>query len=101
MRAQLCTFGLRVGTPQISVDNVHVRYEDETSNPDAPFAVGATLERFLLSTTNEHGDAMFVNRVDKTDTGANPPALLHKAASLRGFGMYAPAGSPLHCRLPT
>jgi hypothetical protein len=44
------SFGLRtvaaaVGALQIEISNVHVRYEDETSDPSSHFAFGLTLDR--------------------------------------------------------
>ena len=44
------SFGMRtvaaaVGALQIEISNVHVRYEDETSDPSSPFAFGLTLDR--------------------------------------------------------
>ena len=47
------SFGMRtvaaaVGALQIEISNVHVRYEDETSDPSSPFAFGLTLDRLSL-----------------------------------------------------
>ena len=70
---------------------MHVRYEDTTSQPDAPFAVGVTLDRFALSSTNSRGEAMFINRVDppsSADGGGTPRFLLHKTATVGGLGVY-------------
>ncbi|XP_071800647.1 intermembrane lipid transfer protein VPS13A-like isoform X2 [Asterias amurensis] len=38
---------------QFHVRNVHIRYEDSTSRPDQPFAVGVTLKRLFAETTDE------------------------------------------------
>lgn len=74
---------------QITVTNVHIRYEDSTSHPATPFAVGLTMDRFAVSTTNERGEAVFVNRVDAGSHGSPSTALLHKAASITDLGLYA------------
>ena len=33
---------------QLTVKNIHIRYEDVVSNPARPFIVGITLQRFDL-----------------------------------------------------
>ncbi|XP_022087078.1 vacuolar protein sorting-associated protein 13A-like [Acanthaster planci] len=37
---------------QVKVADIHLRYEDKTTNPDAPFAIGATLHNISLKTTD-------------------------------------------------
>ncbi|ESO95114.1 hypothetical protein LOTGIDRAFT_160876 [Lottia gigantea] len=39
---------------QIKVSNIHVRYEDNLTNPNHPFAIGATLKDLLFQTTDEN-----------------------------------------------
>nr|XP_039248521.1 vacuolar protein sorting-associated protein 13C-like isoform X1 [Styela clava] len=38
---------------QVSVKNIHVRYEDDVTIPGQPFALGVTLNSLALQTTNE------------------------------------------------
>ncbi|XP_038046817.1 vacuolar protein sorting-associated protein 13C-like isoform X3 [Patiria miniata] len=37
---------------QVKVADIHLRYEDKTTNPDAPFSIGATLHNISLKTTD-------------------------------------------------
>ncbi|XP_065669589.1 intermembrane lipid transfer protein VPS13A isoform X9 [Hydra vulgaris] len=39
---------------QILISNIHVRYEDKTSNPLSPFAFGITLNELSVQTTDEN-----------------------------------------------
>ncbi|XP_065685047.1 intermembrane lipid transfer protein VPS13A isoform X3 [Hydra vulgaris] len=39
---------------QILISNIHVRYEDKTSNPLSPFAFGVTLNELSVQTTDEN-----------------------------------------------
>jgi vacuolar protein sorting-associated protein 13A/C len=41
-----------VNNIQIFVDNVHIRYEDDVSNPEQPFSFGITLEKFHVQSTD-------------------------------------------------
>lgn len=44
-----------VGNIQISISNVHIRYEDTVSNTGHPFCSGITLAKLAAVTTDEHG----------------------------------------------
>ena len=59
-----------IGNLQLSITNVHVRYEDAVTNPGRPFAVGWTLERISGNTVDEAGREAFVTN--------NPLQLLRK-----------------------
>jgi vacuolar protein sorting-associated protein 13A/C len=39
---------------QIEITDVHVRYEDDVTNPGSPFAIGITLEHLAGESTNEN-----------------------------------------------
>lgn len=39
---------------QISIQNIHVRYEDSVSDPMAPFSIGITLENLSAETTDDN-----------------------------------------------
>ncbi len=85
---------------EISVKNVHVRYED--SNLGAPegaiTSVGVTLGEFLLTTTDENFEVAFVDRSvqrktvnENDDEGGSATfhePLIHKLAILKDFGLY-------------
>ncbi|XP_010524589.1 PREDICTED: uncharacterized protein LOC104802610 [Tarenaya hassleriana] len=48
-----------IGNLKISISNVHVRYEDSTSNPGHPFAAGITLAKLAAVTMDEEGNETF------------------------------------------
>eukprot|EP00898_Chlorokybus_atmophyticus_P001275 jgi/Chlat1/2148/Chrsp17S02730 len=49
-----------VANLQLSITNVHIRYEDTESNPGHPFAMGVTLEKLSAVTVDEAGSETFV-----------------------------------------
>lgn len=51
---------------KISVKNIHFRYEDKITSPDAPFAVGFTLQNLSAETTNELWQECVVDASVKT-----------------------------------
>jgi hypothetical protein len=51
-----------VDNVEFHVRNVHIRYEDHLSNPSQPFALGLTLSKLHLKSTNEHYQEVYVNR---------------------------------------
>ena len=64
---------------QISVKNIHVRYEDAISAPGHPFAVGFTLEEFSAISTDESWKPTFIQ---------TSVALTHKVATLGALAIY-------------
>lgn len=76
---------------QVTLENVHLRYEDSTSHKGNPFACGLTLERFTLATTDAHGNRTFVDRMSKSE-------IVHREARVRNFSVYwdpMPPGSEI------
>ncbi|KAF2674902.1 vacuolar protein sorting-associated protein 13 [Microthyrium microscopicum] len=68
-----------VDNVQVSVKNIHIRYEDSISDPGHPFALGFTLEGFdAVSTTNEWQPTFIQSSSDTT----------HKLASLKSLAVY-------------
>lgn len=66
----------------MTLSNVHVRYEDNISNPDYPFACGVMIESFRFHTTDAEGNDVFVDRsIEKA-------SFTHKALSLTRLGVY-------------
>ncbi|ERT03326.1 hypothetical protein HMPREF1624_01637 [Sporothrix schenckii ATCC 58251] len=51
---------------QISVKNIHIRYEDSISAPGHPFALGVTLEEFSAVSTDEGWRPAFIQAVLKS-----------------------------------
>ncbi|CAG8531072.1 22393_t:CDS:10, partial [Racocetra persica] len=45
---------------QISINNIHIRYEDKLSDPGHPFAVGLTLSEFSAISTNSNWEPTFI-----------------------------------------
>lgn len=69
-----------IGNLQLSITNVHVRYEDAASNPGHPFACGFTLDKISGYTVDEAGQEAFVT--------SNPLQMLRKALLLRRLALY-------------
>ncbi|PNS16408.1 Vacuolar protein sorting-associated protein 13 [Sphaceloma murrayae] len=64
---------------QISVKNVHIRYEDSLSDPGHPFAVGITLQELSAVSTDENWKPTFVQSTSGTT---------HKLATLGALALY-------------
>ncbi|GMF52384.1 unnamed protein product [Phytophthora fragariaefolia] len=71
-----------VANLQVTLLDVHLRYEDAAANPEAPLACGVMLARFRLFSTDEDGREAFV------DQGAARAAFAFKRAELKHFGVY-------------
>lgn len=69
-----------IGNLKISITNVHIRYEDCTSNPGKPFCCGVTLSKLAAVTIDENAKETFVTSgaLDK----------LHKSLQLERFALY-------------
>lgn len=65
---------------QISVKNVHVRYEDSISDPGHPFAAGLTLQELSAVSTDENWKPTFIQ---STSAGST-----HKLATLGALAVY-------------
>lgn len=64
---------------QVTVKNIHVRYEDSISAPGHPFALGATLEEFSAVSTNGQWAPTFIQNASDTT---------HKLATLAALAVY-------------
>ncbi|KAL7273138.1 Vacuolar protein sorting-associated protein 13 [Rhizina undulata] len=64
---------------QITVKNIHIRYEDSISTPGHPFALGFTLEEFSAVSTNDDWEPNFIQ---------NNAAVTHKLARLGSLAIY-------------
>jgi vacuolar protein sorting-associated protein 13A/C len=40
---------------QVTIKDIHIRYEDQVTNPGAPFSIGLTLSQLKLQSTDESG----------------------------------------------
>lgn len=68
-----------VDNVQITVRNIHVRYEDSISNPQFPFSIGLTLAELSAVSTDENWEPTFVT---------NSAFGIHKLARLDSLSMY-------------
>ncbi|KAF2654929.1 vacuolar protein sorting-associated protein 13 [Lophiostoma macrostomum CBS 122681] len=68
-----------VDNVQISVKNIHIRYEDSISDPGHPFALGVTLAEFSAISTDENWKPTFIQS-SSTST--------HKLATLGSLAVY-------------
>ncbi|KAI1811883.1 vacuolar protein sorting-associated protein 13 [Poronia punctata] len=64
---------------QVTVKNIHVRYEDSISAPSHPFALGVTLEEFSAVSTDGQWEPTFIQNTSKTT---------HKLAKLAALAVY-------------
>lgn len=64
---------------QVTIKNVHIRYEDNISVPGHPFAVGATLSSFSAASVDENWKPAFIEGSSKT---------VHKLAKLESLAAY-------------
>ncbi|KAL6781279.1 hypothetical protein ACKKBG_A10495 [Auxenochlorella protothecoides x Auxenochlorella symbiontica] len=69
-----------IGNLQLSITNIHVRYEDDVTNPGHPFSCGITLDKLAAATVNDKGEEAFVT--------TTPLSLLRKALDLRRAALY-------------
>ncbi|KIK70982.1 hypothetical protein GYMLUDRAFT_33082 [Collybiopsis luxurians FD-317 M1] len=76
---------------QITVQNIHIRYEDKMSVPGHPFAAGVTLAGFTAVSVNEKWQAAFI----ESTAGA-----IHKLAKLESLALYFDTDSPSMAGLP-
>ncbi|CAO1638595.1 unnamed protein product [Sympodiomycopsis kandeliae] len=64
---------------QITVRNIHVRYEDSLSNPQHPFSAGFTLAEFSAVSTDANWNPTFIQ---------NSAEGIHKLARLESLSLY-------------
>jgi vacuolar protein sorting-associated protein 13A/C len=72
---------------QITIQNIHIRFEDNISHPDGkPFSFGITLEQLSAVSTDEKWEEAFIaEAVDR----------IHKLLNLESFSMYWDSQSAL------
>ncbi|KTW25717.1 hypothetical protein T552_03329 [Pneumocystis carinii B80] len=64
---------------QITIKNIHIRYEDKLSDPEHPFSIGITLSEFSAISTNDKWEPIFIqNNVD----------FIHKLVTLDFLTIY-------------
>lgn len=70
---------------QLTVKNIHIRYEDFHSNPDAPFAVGVTLSSLVAMSADSNWNFGFVK---------NPGEFIHKLVAMGSLAVYWNSNNP-------
>ncbi|PPQ64275.1 hypothetical protein CVT24_008413 [Panaeolus cyanescens] len=81
-----------INNVQITVKNVHIRYEDNMSVPGHPFAAGITLAGFTAESVNNEWRPAFI----ESTAGA-----IHKLARLESLALYFDTDSPSMAGMPT
>uniref|UniRef100_A0A183DUY2 VPS13 domain-containing protein n=1 Tax=Gongylonema pulchrum TaxID=637853 RepID=A0A183DUY2_9BILA len=71
---------------QVTIRNIHIRYEDKYSNRSRPFVVGATLEGINFKTTDENWNETIHKEVVK---------VVYKLVSLNNLALYWNSDSTL------
>jgi len=69
-----------LGNLQISIENVHIRYEDEITTPNHAFAAGLTIRNVSAHTVDENGNPDFVRSASFAE--------FRKKLTLDGFSIY-------------
>ncbi|XP_078616141.1 intermembrane lipid transfer protein VPS13D-like isoform X3 [Branchiostoma floridae x Branchiostoma japonicum] len=65
---------------QINIEDVHIRYEDSSSLPGTTFALGITMDKFSLAST----DQKWTQKYPTKET----PDVVRKLGKLEGFAVY-------------
>ncbi|XP_054974528.1 intermembrane lipid transfer protein VPS13C isoform X2 [Sorex araneus] len=50
---------------QVKITDIHIKYEDDVTDPQRPLSFGVTLREFSLLTTNEHWTPCILNETEK------------------------------------
>lgn len=69
---------------QLSIENLHIRYEGGVWLKDHQFSFGITLKELTIKTTNDNWEVTFFDRLTKENKGKP----LHKMLLIEGFGVY-------------
>jgi vacuolar protein sorting-associated protein 13A/C len=79
---QLATY--IVDNLEVQVTNIHIRYEDPLSDPGRVFCMGITLDKIILTTTDEQWNVRFVKRDANNRTGTS----MNKLGTICNVGLY-------------
>ncbi|KAL1697196.1 hypothetical protein GGG16DRAFT_107114 [Schizophyllum commune] len=80
-----------INNVQVTVKNIHIRYEDKISMPGRPFAAGLTLAGFTAVSVNGNWEPAFI----ESTAGA-----IHKLARLQSLAVYFDTNSESIAGLP-
>ncbi|XP_072019770.1 intermembrane lipid transfer protein VPS13A-like [Amphiura filiformis] len=73
---------------QVKVSDIHIRYEDKTTNPGFPIAIGATLHNLSLGTTDANWKECVLDESAK---------LIHKLLRLDDLAVYWNSNTQMYC----
>jgi vacuolar protein sorting-associated protein 13A/C len=68
---------------EITITNIHIRYEDKVTIRGVTFSGGLTLDTISLNTTDENWTEKFMSRDDKLTTN-----IIHKLGRICNLGLY-------------
>ena len=77
---------------QVVIKNIHIRFEDNKSHPQKPFAVGLTLSNLSAVSTDENWIEAFIE---------DPKAPTHKLLKLDSLALYWTPSSESFMNLPS
>ena len=77
---------------QVVIKNIHIRFEDNKSHPQKPFAVGLTLSNLSAVSTDENWIEAFIE---------DPKAPTHKLLKLDSLALYWTPSSESFTNLPS
>eukprot|EP00981_Chlorochromonas_danica_P001560 scaffold341_cov154-Ochromonas_danica.AAC.4 len=75
---------------EVTINDVHLRYEDSYTDPGKVFSCGISLEQIILTTTDEAWTAKFVKR----DVTNKAFTAVHKLGAVRNCAVYWNFSSP-------
>nr|CAI5824993.1 unnamed protein product [Callosobruchus analis] len=81
---------------QLTIRNIHIRYEDRVTNPAAPFSFGFTLGNLLVESTDQNWKVTFIESKDLKE----PVSRFYKIAQLDSLAMYWNSNCDTYCHLP-
>ncbi|VEN38121.1 unnamed protein product [Callosobruchus maculatus] len=81
---------------QLTIRNIHIRYEDRVTNPAAPFSFGFTLGNLLVESTDQNWKVTFIESKDLKE----PVSRFYKIAQLDSLAMYWNSNCDIYCHLP-
>ncbi|KAA0723286.1 Vacuolar protein sorting-associated protein 13C [Triplophysa tibetana] len=74
---------------QVKITSIHIRYEDDVSDPQRPLSMGMTLSEISLQTTDENWKTCILNEAAK---------IIYKLGRLECFCAYWNVNSPIFYR---
>ncbi|XP_006979356.1 intermembrane lipid transfer protein VPS13C isoform X1 [Peromyscus maniculatus bairdii] len=74
---------------QVKITDIHIKYEDDVTDPERPLSFGVTLGEFSLLTTNEHWTPCILNEAEK---------IIYKLVKLDSLSAYWNVGCSMSYR---